>query len=64
MTVVRNMLSERFQIFLKSFLKKMWNSHKMKECNQKIKLKKYNIRQLYLGTLVLALYCYFGDNVK
>ena len=25
---------------------------------------KYGIQELYIGTLVLALYCYCGDNVK
>lgn len=39
MSLVGNMLPERFQIFLKNFLKKIWNSHKIKEFNEKSKLK-------------------------
>ena len=41
----------------------------MKECNKRNqkkfrKFSNYNLQQLYFGTLILALHCDCGDNIK
>ena len=47
----------------------MWNSHKIKECKTRYHKISYEslssiVYEFYFGTLVLALRCYRGNNVK
>ena len=58
------MFPERFCVKKISFIKKNFICKEKSETVIKVKLvtkiKKHN--QLYFGTLVLASYCYYGDN--
>ena len=61
--VIRNMLPGRLRVSLKNLIYKEKYERVTKEKFFFWKFQKYTMQQLYFGTLVLASYCYCGDNI-
>ena len=53
--------------YKKIHLRKIWNNHKIKECEKivkKVEQVLYSVVSFWNFVALLALYCYFGGNVK
>ena len=61
--VIRNVLPRRLRVSLKNLIYKEKYERVTKEKFFFWKFQKYTMQQLYFGTLVLASYCYCGDNI-